>query len=170
MAAWHEDLNLRDKFHADCPDDLQVVVHDGGPRLSDRAPELMWVRVVEQHPLGYIGTLLNEPHALMSVRQGDAIIFIATENCEYPFRVTERYLAERNGWNINPCDKCGFNELFDAPSDLIKKVFPDLPEDASLEGFSSFCPLCGGIQVIVNKAAGDFDRGEEGRKWWQFWK
>ena len=170
MPAWHEDPNLKSKFHADFPDDVQVIVHDGGPRLSSHAPELMWVRIVEQRRPGYIGTLLNEPHALTSVRKGDTIVFLATESCEYPFRVTEKYLTEREGWNIEPCNKCGFDELFDAPSDLIKKIFPNWPEGDSLLAFTSFCPICRGVQSIRSKAASGFHTGDKARKWWQFWK
>ncbi len=39
---WRSDPLLEGRFHPEYPDDLQVIVHDGGPRLTKNAPELMW--------------------------------------------------------------------------------------------------------------------------------
>ena len=49
-APWRTDPLLAGRFHQNYPDDLQVVVHDGGPRLSVIGPELMWVRLHEVAP------------------------------------------------------------------------------------------------------------------------
>ena len=49
---------------------------------------------------------------------------------------------------IHECDKFVLSELFDAPSDLVRVIFPKLPPDADLEAFTSFCGFCGGVQVI----------------------
>jgi len=38
--------------------------------------------------------------------------------------------------------------LFDAPSDLQAKIFPNVPADAKMEAFTSFCPVCGGVQMV----------------------
>ena len=74
---------------------------------------------------------------------------------EYPVLVTDKYLIERPSWTIHPGKKCGFSELFDAPSDLILVVFPNIPADDVMEAFTSFCPLCGGIQVLEFREASD---------------
>jgi hypothetical protein len=147
---WRSDPLLAGRFHLERPDDLQVIVHDGGPRFTDKSPEVIWVTVSAKHEEAYHGKALNQPHELKSVRQGDEILFLAVAGAEYPFQVSEKYLAERGFWLIKPCNKCGFAELFDAPSDLIKKVFPKVGEnpDAEMEAFTSFCPLCGGMQLI----------------------
>jgi hypothetical protein len=60
--------------------------------------------------------------------------------------VTDKYLSERGAWTILPCRKCGFSEMFDAPSDLIRAVFPKSPPGGQMSMFTAFCPLCGGVQ------------------------
>ena len=147
---WRSDPMLNGQFHPEYPDDLQVVVHDGGPRFTDKQAELVWVTATGKHGKAYRGKVLNQPQGLLSVKQGDEILFIAVSGSEHPFQVSEKYLDERNDWVIKPCDKCGFAELFDAPSDLLKKVFPNVGKNANeeMQMFTSFCPMCGGVQVI----------------------
>ncbi len=169
---WREHPKLRGRFHPEFPDDLQVLVHDGGPRLTDRRPELLWVHVTGGEGDVFIGRILNRPHQLVSVAAGDEIRFIVPEGGEHPLRVTEKYLRERPEWVILPCNKCGLTELFDAPSDLIRVVFPRTPQGGSMGMFTAICGNCGGIQVVQHR---DFEQGSEGtpppaRKWWQFWK
>jgi len=145
---WRDDPLLKGRFHPQYPDDLQVIVHDGGPRLSRVAPELMWVRVVRKTGLGYSGTLLNKPVGLTTVRQGEEILFLTAKSIEHPFRVSQKYLQERDRWEISPCNKCGLGDLWDAPSDLIQRIFPNTPKDAVMKTFTSFCPACGGVQLL----------------------
>ena len=166
MSSWREDPKLEGRFHQEYPDDLQVIVHEGGPRLTDKRPELIWVRIISNQGSAYVGTLLNQPDSLGTLKLGDNILFIAHETSEYPLRVTEKYLLERNRWTIEPCTKCGLSELFDAPSDLIRKLHPNPAEGESVEGFTSFCPMCGGVQIVMDKSR----LNTEERKWWQFWK
>lgn len=89
--------------------------------------------------------------------------------------VTEKYLSEREGWNLTACEKCGFDELFDAPSDLMRAVFPNLPRDAVMEMFTALCPLCGGVQgVEVVRDVGSSQPAQpvarkRDRPWWRFW-
>lgn len=165
---WRDEPNLRGRFLPDHPDDLQVIVHDGGPRLSPLAPELMWVRVLGGAGGVYSGQLLNVPQGLRSVALGSSILFVAPSRAEYPLRVTEKYLSERAAWKITPCDRCGLPELFDAPSDLIARIFPDLPPSAGMDAFTSFCPLCDGVQVVEAAAAAPAPSSQ--RPWWQLWK
>ena len=91
-----------------------------------------------------------------------------------PLLLTEKYLRERPDWIIRPCENCGLSELFDAPSDLVRATFPNLPDGAVLETFTTFCGMCRGrgVQVIQLKAAmSDETLVEESpRRWWRFWK
>ncbi len=166
---WRTDSLLQNRFGADHPDDLQVIVHDGGPRLSSATPELMWVKVTGKSGIAFRGQLLNTPENLESVGLGSEILFLVLPRVEHPFRVTEGYLEQRNNWRITACDRCGFSELFDAPSDLIAKIFPDVGPEGSVEMFTTFCPLCGGVQGVEWSGAVSAQK-EIGRKWWQVWK
>lgn len=150
---WRRDPLLQGRFHPEYPDDLQVIVHDGGPRLTKNTPELMWVSVVGKSGRAYRGKLLNKPHGLASAKQGDEILFLAGPKGIDPFFVTPKYLQEREHWHILPCNKCGMPELFDAPSDLIAAVFPKLKDQKNVAEmkFTSFCPLCRGVQLISDK-------------------
>jgi hypothetical protein len=122
------------------------------------------------------GQLLNQPHNLKTVRQGDEVLFVVPTGGEHPLQVREKYLRERDEWIIQPCNKCGLSELFDAPSDLIRKVFPNSPEDTVMSAFTAVCGVCGGVQVVEHKNSNregeERARQEEPtkKKWWQFWK
>ena len=169
--SWRDDPALRGRFHPDFPDALQVIVHEGGPRLSQATPELMWVRVLGCEGSVYRGQLLNAPHNLSSLQEGSGILFVAPAGAKHPLLVSPKYLSERSSWKISPCDKCGLPELFDAPSDLIARIFPDIPPGSAMEGFTSFCPLCGGVQVVeaASDATGAKQPEQPGRSWWRFW-
>jgi hypothetical protein len=173
---WREHPKLKGRFLPDYPDDLQVFVHDGGPRLSDRPPEAVWVTVVGADGDVFRGRVLNQPHNLRTVREGGEVRFVAAAGAQFPVMVTDKYLRERGEWVIIPCRKCGLDELFDAPSDLLRVVFPDTPADARMSMFTSFCPLCGGVQGVRAKV--DPAAGVGGptpvpppakRPWWKFW-
>lgn len=145
---WRTDPAISSRFHPDYPDDLQVIVHAGGPRFTQAQPELIWVRVTGKNGQAYCATLLNQPHQLPVLKQGDLILFLAPNAKNEPYLVTEKYLKERDDWHIGPCNKCGMPDLFDAPSDLQTKIFPNVPGDAKVEMFTSFCPVCGGVQTV----------------------
>jgi hypothetical protein len=176
---WRTDPDLKGRFHDSYPDDLQVLVHDGEPRRTSRQPELCWVRVVaaEKGPLRrfifsaemttlsrrefngkyetngtvYVGTLLNAPAALQSVRQSDTVRFLAGGGLEHPLLVTSQYLEERGEWWISPCPKCGTGECLDPPSVMTKLRFPDQSPDAVVQMFTSFCPRCDGMQLLSRR-------------------
>jgi len=168
---WRTHPKLQGKFHPDYPDDVRVIVHDGGPRLTDRQPELMWVRVTGYSPPVFTGLVLNRPEQLRSVSEGDEISFMVPDRGEHAIRVSAKYLAERPNWTITPCPKCGLSELFDAPSDLTNVVFASLPPGATMEVFTAVCGLCGGVQMVQHR---DAFTGESSippvKRWWQFWK
>ena len=174
-APWRTDPALGDCFHESFPDDLQVLVHDGEPRRTRRPPELCWVRVVgaEPGPLRrflfdeeampsaedlrhkyqpgqtvYLGTLLNAPHGLQSVKEGDQVRFLAGGGLEQPLLVTPQYLDERRHWRIGPCKQCGMGECLDPPSVMVNVRFPDRPEGSSVAAFTAFCAACGGVQLL----------------------
>ena len=163
---WRKHPGLDGKLHPQHPDDLQVVVHDGGPRLSKARPEAVWVSITALEGNVFEGRVLNEPNQLTSVKRGQSIQFLVDTGTEHAVMVTGRYLLEKARWKIAPCTKCGFTELFDAPSDLVKATFPNVPADAQLEGFTAFCALCGGVQTIESVAA---PFSAERRPWWKFW-
>lgn len=148
---WRDDSRLRGKFHPEYPDSLQVLIHDGGPRFTDRRPELVWVRVTGIEGDAFTGEVLNQPQQLVGVHERSIIRFLVPASGPHPLMVSEKYLRERGNWVIQPCQGCGLSELFDAPSDLIQKVFPDAPPGAIIETFTAFCGVCGGVQVIQYK-------------------
>lgn len=141
-AAWRVDPALQGRFHAQFPDDLQVLVHDGEPRRTGKGTELCWLRVVavdEGGPGRYLGELLHPPHALTTVRAGDRLRFIAAPGGRHPLHVTDAYLAERDAWDIQPCPGCGLREALDPPSLMAAGRFgAEVPLM-----FTAHCPLCG---------------------------
>ena len=62
------------------------------------------------------------------------------------------------------------------PSDLIRKIFPNVPADVEMGAFTTFCGDCGGIQVVHRpdlnpenvELAPEPDAPK--KKWWQFGK
>jgi len=40
------------------------------------------------------------------------------------------------------------SELFDAPTDLIRVIFPNISAESEMQMFTSFCGLCGGVQGL----------------------
>lgn len=170
-AEWREHPKLKGRFLAEHPDDLQVIVHDGGPRITSHRPEAVWVTVTGAVGDVFCGRVINQPSNLQKVRLNSEIKFVVADGAPLPVMVSDRYLDEREAWLIHPCNKCSFAELFDAPSDLMRAVFPDLPADAEMSMFTSFCPLCGGVQGIEARHEAS-PRGEASvakRPWWKFW-
>lgn len=173
--AWRRHPKLEGRFLPDHPDDLQVLVHDGGPRVSRHPAEAVWVSVVGMEGDVFRGRVLNQPHNLTSVRQCGEVRFMVAAGAEFPVMVTDKYLRERESWGVIPCSKCGFSELFDAPSDLIRVVFPNVPAGSQMNMFTSFCPLCGGVQGVKSRGElpSDDDRPTAAtppkRPWWKFW-
>jgi hypothetical protein len=174
--AWREHRKLSGRFLPDHPDDLQVLIHDGGPRISHNPAEAVWVTVTGMEGEVFHGRVLNQPHNLRSVRQGSEIKFVVADGAEFPVMVTDKYLRERGAWVIHPCRKCGFSELFDAPSELIRVVFPNQPAGSELSMFTAFCPLCGGVQGVESKnnpVPGEDEPASRPqpakRSWWKFW-
>jgi len=175
MTPWRDNPRLKGKFHPDFPDDIEVIVHDGGPHMTNHRPENIWVRVTGCQEQVYTGTVLNQPYQLDRVRLGSTIKFLAPEGGEHPVMVTDKYLSERDDWTIYPCTSCGLTELFDAPSDLIRVLFPPKPENRVLVSFTSKCGACAdGVQVVETKNFPDEEESSlpdrPAKKWWQFWK
>jgi hypothetical protein len=151
MAAWHDDPLLAQRFHPDFPpDDLQVIVHDGGPRCAHTKPELVWARVTAAHADHYEAECLNQPESVRSVTLGQTLLFRVSAHGEFPFQVSRRYLEERDAWRIKGCAGCGFDELFNAPSELIQATFPDSSDE--LLAFTARCPFCGDGQLVESAA------------------
>lgn len=143
---WREHAKLVGRFHPEFPDDVQVLVHDGGPRLTATAPELVWTRVTGGAEGVFVGNLMNEPRRLSSVTLGSEILFVVPDGLEHPLRVLPQYLADRLRWKVHPCTSCSLAELFDPPSALAEALFPDA--EGELDTFSAPCAMCGGIQIV----------------------
>ena len=172
MTAWRSDPDLRARFHPQYPDDLQVIVHDGEPRRTQRAAEACWVRVTgvagtlrsptasadATQPVPpqamqwtertiYSGTLLNAPHQLATVRQGDTIHFIHAPGLPHVLAITDAYQRERPQWCFVPCNKCGADQTLDPMTTMAQTRFPGTPAGSAPIAFTSFCP-CGGTMML----------------------
>jgi hypothetical protein len=167
---WRHHPRLKGRFHEQAPDDIQVLVHDGGPRLSRVKPEVVWVRVTSGDGDLLGGTVLNRPKELATVSAGATIRFKVPASGELPLLVTDRYLSERPDWIIQPCSRCGLTELFDAPSDLLRVVFPPGAEQMEPEVFTAICGWCGGVQVVQRVGTEAFEPAAGRKRWWQFWR
>jgi hypothetical protein len=169
---WRNHPKLKGWLQPEHPNDVQVVVHDGGPRLTDHRPELVWVRVIGVDRDVFTGEVLNKPQQLASVRHGDRVQFVVPASGGHPLMVRPKYLIERDRWVIHPCNQCGLSELFDAPSDLIEKVFPNLPAGQVPQMFTAFCGACGGVQGVElpGLESDEPSAPASSKKWWQFWK
>lgn len=150
---WRTDPRFGGKFTAaGYPDDLQVIIHDGGPRITDRPPELPYVRVIScVDDNVYRGYVLNKPHQLQTVKKGDLIMFTVPLAFKWPIYITRKYFEERVDWEIHPCTQCGMPELFDAPSDLLRILFPNIPSNSLPEMFTTLCPGCGKFIGVERK-------------------
>ncbi len=174
---WRTDPLLRARFHESHPDDLEAIVHDGEPRRTGIPPEKCWVKIVGAEPgptralifspeatalsnaeftrlhqnngLVYLARLLNTPFKLKTVKEGDTLRILAGAWKLPPLHVTPAYLAERAAWHIQPCDKCSLSECMDPPSTMAKFKFPNV--GGEMEGFTSFCPLCGGGLQLLSR-------------------
>jgi hypothetical protein len=120
-----------------------------------------WVGRSAHTPLGssspeksaeiYVGKLLNAPHGLSTVKEGDLIRFLAVPGLPHPLHVTSGYLRERPHWGVTPCDKCGASECFDPPTVMARTRFPGMSPESEQEEPATSPP-------------------EPPRKpWWKFW-
>jgi hypothetical protein len=170
---WRNHPKLKGHFHRACPDDTQVMIHDGGPRFSSAKPEVVWVTVTSMDGDLFTGKVVSKPAGIRSVGENSTISFLAVDGSPVPVLVTDKYLKERQDWDIKPCDKCGLTEMFDAPSDLFKLLFPEKFSDLTTSIFTPGCPLCKGIQEVKSKNYREKmgpNSGKSPKKAWEFWK
>lgn len=83
-AAWRENPKLRERFHPEYPDCIQVMGHRGGPRISDHTPGLVWIRVSSCEKDVFSGIRLESPSQLPEAPGGGEILFIVPAYPEYP--------------------------------------------------------------------------------------
>ena len=154
MISWRSHPKLKGKLLAQDSDELQIIAHDGGPALTNRRPELVSVRVTDFDGVVFVGRVLHQPIQLRTIQLGQQIRFIIPDGSVHPVLVTEKYLLERSRWTIDPCQKCGFSELFDPPSDLIRASSPGFCSSSDIQSFESACPRCGGpIRIHSNNTS-----------------
>jgi len=120
----------------------------------------------------FAAEVLNRPQQLTSVQQGDRIQFVVPQSGEHPIMVRGKYLTERAAWIVHPCTGCGLSELFDAPSDLIAKIFPNIRPGETVEGFTVICGACHGVQVVEIASSKQSSEAADtsSKRWWQVWK
>ena len=123
---------------------LRVLVHEGGPRFTASQPEHLSVTLLKTDGAVMTGQLLESPQGLRSLAIGDTIKFLQVPERPFPILVTDKYLLERRHSYVVGCQKCGFGELFDPPSDLAAATFPD----QAVSTFTARCPICGGGQLV----------------------
>jgi hypothetical protein len=102
MAVWHDDPALEGRFHADYPDDVQMLIHNGSFRFTRNAPEVVWVRITSRmeferddgkQATAYKATLLNQPHHLEGFEKGDDVLFLADADYEHTVYATREVCA-----------------------------------------------------------------------------
>jgi hypothetical protein len=152
MTSWRTDPRLSARFHPDFPDDLQVLVHDGGPKISRNPPELIWARVVGERDGDYEAIALNQPYQLASVKEGGRFVFRVREAAPHPFLVSEEYRSDRQQWQVEPCTACGVDELLDPPSRLASLSFR-VPDGVVMQAFTQGCPMCGQGHLVAQRKA-----------------
>ena len=93
MAQWHNDPDLKERFHPQYPDDLQVLIHEGSFRFTDKKPEVAWVHILNRlqwmhegfdDSYAYRGILLNKPHQTREASGGPPRI-PTLEKASWPF-------------------------------------------------------------------------------------
>lgn len=162
--SWQSHPKLKGRFLANHPSELLVIVHEGGPRLTARRPEVVPVEVMGCEGDVFTGRMLHQPIQLHTLRLGQQIRFVVPAAARYPVLVTEKYLQERPFWTIQPCKKCGFSELFDPPSELMPFRVANEAPGAEKSSFKTSCPLCGGPLTVLAKAEPKEMHATAGRK------
>ena len=73
---WRDDARLAGRAPEGYPDDFRVLFPNPDS-ASGGQHEIMWVRVIAHHAPSdqFLGILLNQPHYLKAVRQGDNVAF-----------------------------------------------------------------------------------------------
>ena len=130
---------------------MEIIVHDGGPRKTERRPELAWVRVIGCTDGLFSGVVLDKPAQLRTVRKGSKISFLLPKSGQYALQISSKYLEERPSWRLLiPCNQCGLSELLDPPSELIAKLFPAMTSEDLARGltFTTRRGWCGGGLVV----------------------
>ncbi|MGE0434231.1 MAG: hypothetical protein AB7K09_15460 [Planctomycetota bacterium] len=152
---WADDPALQRQLHADYPDDLPAMFM-GNPATDSVPAEQMWVRLIDREDSTgwYIGRLLNAPHVLTHVKQGDTVRLRITPGCDVPVYVGPHEAANLEAWDCR-CEACAFDLL---PADvawLMQKQFPDLPEGGTMAAFTTRCPQCSGAMIVRSRSVED---------------
>lgn len=172
-AAWRRDPALAPRAHKQFPDDVPVLVHDGEPAHSGRRTEVCWVRIdgvtagpprpserapgeaVERATDVYEGVLLSEPHQLATWQAGARVRFVADAGGRHAVAVSDDYLAERPGWIVTACTRCGLSEGLEPPLAMFRARFGDGDEADEAVAFTAFCPVCGRSGVRTFRRVGE---------------
>lgn len=140
---WQQDVRLQGVLENG--NEVSVLVYDGSFRMTATRPETVRVRLTRASGDLYQGVILDQPQHVTSVQQGSEI-WLKPLHHSHPVMLAPRYMQERPQWQVHPCHQCGFEDLFDAPSDLIAEIFHTGAQHVTM--FSTICPLCGGVQAV----------------------
>ena len=99
---WREHPKLKGRFLQDYPDDLQVLIHDGGPRISRNPAEAVWVTVTGMAGEVFRGRVLNQPHNLRSVRE---LLNLAKE-ANIRLQLSHQIFVGRRTWRTTASRPC----------------------------------------------------------------
>ncbi len=145
---WRNDPSTRHQFSLPkYPDDLPVVVFDSDYYLTGTKPEMIWCRTVARNGPFFLGKVLNDPKQLRSIKKTMWVCYTIANGSKHAVMLPLQYLYERDQWIIDPCTKCGFKELFIAPSVLQERQF----KGVAVAMMTGRCGMCGGTQVIQKK-------------------
>jgi hypothetical protein len=165
---WREHPQIKHLFRPGKPDSLPVLVHDGGPTVSDLRPEALLVTVSWEKNDVFTAAIEQAPRTVKSVGAADQIFFVMpSAGTKLPIRVTQAYIRELREWDIVPCPQCGMDHLFDCPSSLARKA-------GGGDAFDTPCPMCK-TEMTVCKKPPEPKRAPSAppppeKKWWEVWK
>ena len=170
---WKEHPILKPLIPPGYPDDVPAIVHEGF-RAATTSPEKVWIRISDMSNSILTATLLNSPHQLPSLTEGNTYLF-QISSAGIPVLVSDSYLKEIVDWRFAiPCKKCGNDVLFDNPSTIMRIAFPNMPANSTMDAFSTFCPLCSDPIVLRHKDTPEEEDESPSfakpKKWYEFWK
>lgn len=147
--SWRDDDKIKGLLQEDYPNDVESLFFD--PQ-GVQPPEKMWVRLHDRDPRTnfYIGELLNKPHGLEHVRQGDEVALRVTMGTAQPVHVNQAVADNSEKYEAS-CTACGFDILVVAADALISQRLDGLPKGTTMESFIMRCHMCGENQLITRR-------------------
>lgn len=142
---WAKDPRLTQAFHASYPNDLQAMFF----MPMTGTVESMWVSLQSEDAAvgGYSGRLLNDAQSDTSLRSGTTVTVRPTQGVHQPVWVSDVVRSNYSKYR-GACTECGFDLLLTPVETIIEQTFPDVPDGARLEQFTTRCAMCQGTQSL----------------------